>query len=258
MSYENHQGPFEMYIYDIQTDQTTKLFDTKRIEGIIPHLYNNKIYYIAPEYCRPEYCIQTLVGTNPDNFIAEQAEMGIPSIWVYNINSNQKTLITTLPREGIGYSDIEVYDDYIVWSDRRTGDYEIYYYNINSNQEVRVTNQLSGQSTPNIYNSVITWTDARNDLTSEGVTNTDIYMCDITKNGQYGGCLTDDEKIRITVNAKNQGGAKIYGRRIVWTDSRNFQGFVGTRESCIGEGENRVCSTGTGMGGNLDIYMYEF
>ena len=71
-------------------------------------------------------------------------------------------------------------------------------------------------------------------------------------NGQDGGCLTYDKKTRITVNAKNQGGAKIHGRRIVWTDLRNSKG---SKSICQGEGQDRKCSYPLP---NTDIYMYEF
>ena len=55
-------------------------------------------------------------------------------------------------------------------------------------------------------------------------------MCDLTLNGQEGGCLAGDEKTRITINPSSEEFPAIYGDKIVWQDKRN---------------------------GNWDIYMYK-
>jgi len=89
--------------------------------------------------------------------------------------------------------------------------------------KIRVTKDPSDQEKPAISEDKILWMDSRND-------NWDIYICDLSLNGEYGGCLDTDEKIQITANDKDQYNPSISRDRMVWVDYRN---------------------------GNSDIYMYD-
>ena len=49
----------------------------------------------------------------------------------------------------------------------------------------------------------------------------DIYMCNISKNGKTGGCGITDEKIQVTKDSAYQEDLAIYRDIIVWNDNRN-------------------------------------
>ncbi len=99
-----------------------------------------------------------------------------------------------------------IYGKYIVWQDRRNGNYDIYLYDLFTNTERRVTTNSAGQYYADISGNYIVWEDYRN-----GASNCDIYLYDFSKNTEW----------RITANTAGQYRPKIWGNYIVWDDYRN-------------------------------------
>lgn len=68
---------------------------------------------------------------------------------------------------------------------------------------------------PHIHNNYITWTHHKGpDLGT-------LFLCDLTKNGQTGGCLETDEKTTITENHADYShtdSAVIYGNKLLWSE----------------------------------------
>ena len=55
-----------------------------------------------------------------------------------------------------------IYENKIVWTDKRNGNWDIYMYDISTSKEKRITTDESEQSYPVIYGNRIVWTDNRN------------------------------------------------------------------------------------------------
>jgi len=126
--------------------------------------------------------------------------------------------------DGIYYTDPAISGDRIVWRDGRDGNWDIYMCDLGIEEgegscraeygKIRITTIPSSQEHPAISGDIIVWGDERNK-------NEDIYMCDLSLNGEYGGCHDDDEKIQITSDASDQYNPTISGDIIVWEDYRN-------------------------------------
>ena len=124
----------------------------------------------------------------------------------------------------------DVYENRIVWTQRKGNDLNIMMCDLSKNGQVGgcLTNDAKDQITssfpnvtqvdPAIYNNIIVWRDITN-------SNWDIYRCDLTKNGQVGGCLTNNPKTRVTNSTSAQINPDIYENTIIWVDN-NFNGKV--------------------------------
>lgn len=100
--------------------------------------------------------------------------------------------------------DLDIFGDYVVWSDNRNGNWDIYMYNLNSESEIPLTFNSQNQDQPKVFGNYVIWRDARNG-------NYDIYMYDI---------ITGQE-MQITYDYSNQTSPSIYASWIVWEDDRN-------------------------------------
>lgn len=96
-----------------------------------------------------------------------------------------------------------VWEDRVVWVDRRSGNPDIHFYNVTSGEELRITRNETDELSPDLFGDRIVWEDTRDQ-------NADIWMHD----------LSSGTEIRITDNPADQKNPRIWGDRIVWVDFR--------------------------------------
>lgn len=72
--------------------------------------------------------------------------------------------------------DIDMYQDKVVWVDKRDGNWDIFMYDLTSQQEVRITNDPTDQFDPKVCGNRIVWLDNRNALPTQHF---DIYTYDL-------------------------------------------------------------------------------
>ena len=100
-----------------------------------------------------------------------------------------------------------IYENKIVWSDDRNGNWDIYMYDLEKKQEKQITTDISDQFDSDIYENKIVYADNRNG-------NVEIYLYDLE---------TGIEK-RITNNEAQQSYPKIFENIVVWMDNRYTYG----------------------------------
>ncbi|MBT7102098.1 hypothetical protein HN935_01150 [archaeon] len=124
-------------------------------------------------------------------------------------------------------SGVSVYGEKIVWSRSNSQGTDIYMCDLSLNgqsggclkddDKTRVTTEESIQDSPKVFEDIIVWRDYRNKNAGRG---SDIYMCDLSLNGQSGGCLEEDNKTMIAGDYENELPPVIYGNRIAWIHNR--------------------------------------
>lgn len=193
-------GNGDVYMYDTSTFIETQI-TTNRSDQMESTIYGDRIIWIDGR------------SQNLENY----SILGNFDIWMYNLSTREETQVTT--SESCKHYP-KIYDDKIVWGDRRNGDSDIYMYDLSTSKESKITN--SGRAhNPGIYGDIIVWEDYRNDSSRNG--NSDIYMYN----------LSISKESQITTNATYQFRPIIYKDRIAWMDWRN------------------------GGMNNSDIYMYD-
>lgn len=154
----------------------------------------------------------------------------------------------------------------------------IYMQNTTTKEITQITSLSSSQGSPAISGDIIVWEDNRNG-------NYDIYMCNISLNGQSGGCLSVDQKIQVTSNSADQRNPDVFkhtaGVIITWQDKRagNWDIYMcdlrynGLDRGCLATDNKQMITdnlndqTNPRIGvdyvvwqdyrrGNWDIYMY--
>ncbi len=158
-------------------------------------------------------------------------------ICMYNLSTKQETQLTVnLYSEFGSFSTLRIFGDKIVWAyneNKRTKFWDIYMCDLGSNIDGnffdwcsseskglrQITSNSSNQKNPSIFENKIIWQGVwQGDRDGDW----DIYMCDLARNGFYGGCLKDDMKRRITTDAFNQTRHQISGNRVIWADDRDI------------------------------------
>ncbi len=135
------------------------------------------------------------------------------NIFMYDFTSGQLTLLTDDDNGDQGNPD--VYGDYVVWQDQRSGDWDIYMYHIPTGTETQLTDDPADQTEPAIYGKRVVWQDTRNgdyDIyihhMTFGIRNVwDNFDWPLWNLGQY--------------NSDDQMHPDIYGDHVVWQDDRN-------------------------------------
>ncbi|MBI4447795.1 hypothetical protein HY643_02350 [Candidatus Woesearchaeota archaeon] len=174
---------------------------------------------------KPDIYGNIIVWVDTRGYVQSQGSMS--NIYMYDLTTKSETRITD---EYTTQSEPRVYGNVIVWEDQRNGNRDIYMYDLTTRTETQVTTDPPEwiadpnkkdylyQFRPDVYNNLIVWEDSRN-----GPYNSDIYMCNLSKNGQSGGCLANDAKTQVTSNTRADTYPKIYGNVIVWEyDLSNF------------------------------------
>lgn len=93
----------------------------------------------------------------------------------------------------------KIYNDKIVWQDKRNGNYDIYLYDLTKQQEIQITQNEKDQIYPQTFGDKIVWQDKRNG-------DDDIYMYDLSKGVE----------VPIFTEGGNQRNPKISDKFITW------------------------------------------
>lgn len=130
---------------------------------------------------------------------------------------------------------------------RLTADENVYLFNLKTNKTSPLAVAPKYQCCPQVFNTTVVWHDKRED----GVTY-NVYVYDLGPDAEYG---TDDDggEFQITnISGVNQNAPQIWGRNVVWRDSRNDAGDIylydagadGRFNTADDRGEFRVTTTG--------------
>jgi len=130
--------------------------------------------------------------------------------------------------------------------DDKNSNEDIYYCDLSKNgqdggclvgdNKIQVTSDLAEQAVPYVYNNVITWKDKRNG-------NMDVYMCEITLNGQNGGCLANDNKTQVTFSIWAENPSAIFNDTIVYSNITQISGMVKIQFAAITTTSTSTTST---------------
>jgi TolB protein len=118
-------------------------------------------------------------------------------IYLYNILTEEETAICTAP---LSQRRPRIWQDRVVWTDSRNGNYDIYLYNITMGEEKALTGDPGDQMEPYIYKDRVIWTDEASG---------EMVLFNLTSN--TGRVVSGSPSMKT--------GVSISGDRIVWTDS---------------------------------------
>jgi len=131
---------YNIYVYNTVTKKSQKILDTQSPLDYSLRIYGNKTVYIVGS------------GTNTQ-------------VNVYDLNTKLTTQITS----GAGQKvDAVLYNNTVVWADKRNGNWDIYSYDLVQKAEKALVTETHDQKYPDIYGNKIVYLDARN--------NRNIYM----------------------------------------------------------------------------------
>lgn len=181
-------------------------------------------------------------------------EYGGQNISLYNISTNNKTLLSIPDLENQGSKDsLAIYDDKMIW--REWGRYrDIYMYNLSTYNKTRITTNQSTKD-PAIYGDKIVWQDEPN--FGFGGVSGNIYVYN----------LSTSNETRVPTN-RSASSPKVYGDRIVFMEGNNiyFHNLSTSIETQItfnGSRKDKLAIYGDRIvwqddrNGNWDIYVYD-
>lgn len=174
----------EVYLYDLEDDLLTRITNDANVQELA-RIYGDRVVWTDYRHGHGEpymYDISTGETTRLQNDDYNDVTLypAISEDWVAWGRRNEVMLYdlaeqTLTPITGSAADwpvDFDIYDDKIVWGDRRSGDNDVYLYDITKRLQLRVTDKPKSQRNPSIYENKIVWQDKRNG-------NWDIYMNEI-------------------------------------------------------------------------------
>ena len=227
--YENKiiWGGGNICMYDLGSDGIFNTADDVRevqITNDIPEQYSTDIY---------ENKIVWVDIKNNENH--NEGEDDIYDIWMYDLGSDGKYNTSDdsgkiqITNETTKQYNPAIYEDKIIWGDRRNSYSDIYMYDLGPDGkynttddvgEVQITNNPKHQYLPAIHENKIIWTDDRND-------NQNIYMYDLGPDGKFN-TSDDSVEVRITDEPGYQKSPAIYKDKIVWQcwENKNWDVYM--------------------------------
>lgn len=131
---------------------------------------------------------------------------GLGDIYLYNLKTKETRQITSDPK---AQGKPDIYNDIIVWHDKRHDNWDIYLYNLTTGEERRLTDDPADQFSPVIYGNYIVWVDARNG-------NWDIFMHDLSSGTTK--CICDEPS--------KQWWPQIWKDTVLWVDERGGESAI--------------------------------
>ncbi|MBN2518503.1 MAG: hypothetical protein JXB14_06650 [Candidatus Altiarchaeota archaeon] len=203
-------GNGDIYTYDLSTSREKRI-TTSQLSEHTPSISGKYIAYYQ-------------AGNPPADW---PAGWQYRAVFYYDTTTGQETRVYPVGDEEyanlqsvIAIDNSKIVFDEVVYScwrtDPATGKcksyinprYNLYLYDISNGQLSRIT---SNGRTPAISGDKIVW-----------LSGIQLYMCDLSLNGQKGGCLETDEKTQITKSPNFAGiYPYIFGDKIVWQDYMN-------------------------------------
>lgn len=191
--------------------------------GFCPAIYENKIIWLDSYFDGSIYVRDLLTGKEKQIAIDPVYsspiiyddkivwESGGQNIYLYNITTNNKTLLPIPDLETQGEKDsLSIYGDKIVWRDSSGWDQDLYMYDLFTCNKTRITTNRSTKN-PAIYDDKIVWQDYRNGEGYSDVLYSDIYMYN----------LSTSTETQVTTN-RSASNPKVYDDRIVYMENNNI------------------------------------
>lgn len=180
---------------------------------------------------------------------------GGQNIYLYNVPTNNKTLLSIPESENQGVKDsLTIYGDKVVWRDWSDGYRDIYMYDLSTYNKTQITTNQSTKD-PTIYGDKIVWQDDPG--FGFGSSHYDIYVYN----------LSTFNETRVTTNG-SASSPKVYGDRIVYIEGNNIylhnlSTSIETQITFNGSRKDKLAIYGDRIvwqddrNGNWDIYVYD-
>jgi len=147
--------PNGFFIYNISTGFTKQV--AKDYIAWLPKIYGDNIVFIE----------STMLIINETKFNETGGDIG-----VYNIKTQEVTIICNATDN---QTNPDIWENYVVWEDRRNGQSDIYLYDLNTMKEVWITNTPENETEPRISGGNIIWKHDFTDVEIYNIQNGSIF-----------------------------------------------------------------------------------
>ena len=178
-----HKGTYDIWLIDLSTGKAQPISEGKDWHEMLAKIWGDLVVW---EDWRSSY--------------------GEGQIFLHNLKTEQTQPLSRHPGAQ-GHPDI--FEDKIVWHDKRNGNWDIYLYDLSKGEERPLTDDHSDQFSPVIHENWVTWVDTRNG-------NWDIYLYDLTTSTTR--CLCQEPS--------KQWWPQIWGNTVRWVDERTGQSTI--------------------------------
>lgn len=222
---DSRLGPQDLFLYDISQGLEKPLTQTPYPEAF-PDIYENKvIYQVWRKNNYDIWFIDLATGKAQPVSEGEDWHEMLPKIWgdlvvwedwrnsykegdiyLHNLKTGKTEPLVQRPAAQ-GRPDI--YEDKIVWHDKRNGNWDIYLYDLSKGEERPLTEDPSDQFSPVIHGNHVVWVDTRNG-------NWDIYLYD----------LTTDTTRCLCQEPSKQWWPQVWGDTVLWVDERGGESII--------------------------------
>jgi beta propeller repeat protein len=192
------QGGGDIHLYNLTTKTKTAITNDSYAQKN-PAIYGNKIVWMDNR------------NTYKDTKGKTRHHWDIYMYDLSEVDPQEKEMrITT---DSGDQTEPAIYEDNIIWQDKRKGNWDIYMHDLKQKKEVPICTDPKDQINPAVGQNKIVWQDKRNG-------NWDIYMHDLSE--------VDPQKreTRITTDPAHQFHPSVSAGGIVWEDARHGNSSV--------------------------------